>query len=115
MKTWPRATLLAPPSKFEWTHRFKTGIAAGRAKFFDTDLQVKLEELTNKARRDPVNAQNYIAEGNRAIGNAGADWLPPEAIADVKLKHGQSVWFSAVSTLVDQNPITAKAQLNTGR
>jgi hypothetical protein len=109
------SNVISRPEEFECGARFGKGIAAGRINFFDTDLQNANNERVNKARRYPINAKNYIAESFRAIDYAAADWLPADTVADVKLNHSQNVWFSAVSILVDQNPITAKAQLKTGK
>ena len=109
------SNVISRPQEYEWNHRFGKSIAAGRINFFDTDLQNANNERVNKARRDPINAENHIAEGFRAIDNAAGDWLPADKVAEVKRNHSQNVWFSAVSTLVDQNPITAKAQLKIGK
>lgn len=106
---------IGEPEVVKKTEEFKKKIATEREKYFTTDLQDRLDDLSNRARREPTAAGTVQREGEQLIEIAAGDWLPPEKLAAAKSSYRVSVWDSAVRANIETDPVQARKELQEGK
>lgn len=106
---------IGEPEVVKKAEEFKKKIATEREKYFTTDLQDRLDDLSNRARREPTAAVTVQREGEQLIEAAGGDWLPPEKLAAAKSTYRVSVWDSAVRANIENDPVQARKELQGGK
>ena len=102
--------LLGEPRIVELREIWQKHIAAARERYFNGPMADRLNEIANRATLEPENASLYQREAFNLID--GADWLPVEKRAEEKTKIRSNLWFGAVKTLIDRDPVGTLKQLN---
>lgn len=115
IETMRQGGVITDVEAVEGQQRFRKQVAGELQKYFASDLNDELDNLTNKAFREPINAASYEREGLRAIDAAGASWLPAEKLNEVKQSYRNALWSGAVKSRIEADPYQTLAELKAGK
>lgn len=107
--------ILNPSEVPEWKRRFLKRIQGQRLIHFSTELNSTLDNLANKALRDPDNASQYFQEGLGLIAGTARDWLPKKKVAEVEDRFGSDLWTGTVLGRIERDPSFTLAELQKGK
>jgi hypothetical protein len=96
------------------TQRFREKVKKESLKYFTTEFQDKLDDLQNRALREPQNAMALFRKGVEEIDSAALDWLPEEKKEEVHSKFRDALWTSAVTGMIEADPYSVREALKRG-
>lgn len=105
---------ISPVRAEELRQQFDHNLKNKRTQAYESALQGSLDDLVNRAYREPTRVMDIERDGMNMIRSAGSDIVPPDRVNKDRLTFSDAVWASAIRGKIDRDPITSLAELRAG-